>query len=142
MSRDRRYPAFLLIIAIFLGFFFFTSSTFQKESPPRTPDRSSTSTHSDGPKQVNTLRTPKSSLPVFPIDINKATVHELMLLPGIGEKTAQRIVDKRSELGGFRSIDDLTAVKWVGKVKLEKLRGLVTISVPAKGQGQPGSGNP
>jgi len=58
-------------------------------------------------------------------------------LPGIGEKTARRIVEKRAELNGFRRVDDLTEVKWVGKVKLEKIRGLVVAGPSADGSGQP-----
>ncbi|MBI2399520.1 MAG: helix-hairpin-helix domain-containing protein [Deltaproteobacteria bacterium] len=68
-----------------------------------------------------------SALPIFPIDLNKATIQDLTLLPGIGEKTAQRIIDKRAELNGFSSVDDLMEVKWIGKVKLEKIRDLVTV---------------
>ncbi len=67
-----------------------------------------------------------SSLPVFPIDLNKASVQELTLLPGIGEKTARRIVEKRAELKGFSSVEELMEVKWIGKAKLEKIRDLVT----------------
>lgn len=51
-----------------------------------------------------------------------------MMLPGIGEKTAIRIIEKRTELNGFRSVDDLTEVKWIGKVKLERIRGLITVN--------------
>ncbi|MBI5491707.1 MAG: helix-hairpin-helix domain-containing protein [Deltaproteobacteria bacterium] len=69
-------------------------------------------------------------LPGFPIDINTATAEDLALLPGIGPKTAARILEKRKELGGFTSVDQLTEVKWVGKVKLEKIRNLVTIKGP------------
>ncbi len=69
-------------------------------------------------------------LPGFPIDINTATEEDLALLPGIGPKTAARILEKRKELGGFTSVDQLTEVKWVGKVKLEKIRNLVTIKGP------------
>lgn len=136
MSKDKRYPAFLLILAVFLGFFLFTSNTFHKDPPEEALSRSAALNAPEVPglKQAKAKPSARTALPVFPIDINKASVQELMLLPGIGEKTAQRIVEKRTELKGFKSIDDLTAVKWVGKVKLEKIRGLVTVSQPAKGQ--------
>lgn len=93
-----------------------------------------------GPGEVRS-NPAKTSLPIFPIDINKASTQELMLLPGIGEKTAQRIVEKRSELGGFKEVDDLTAVKWIGKVKLEKIRALVTVSRPVDRTSKPSQGN-
>lgn len=86
----------------------------------------------DKPPQTVSKQAVKSALPIFPIDLNKATLQELTLLPGIGEKTAQRIIEKRVELNGFRSVDDLMAVKWIGKAKLEKIRDLVTVGPKAK----------
>lgn len=66
-------------------------------------------------------------LPAFPIDLNRAGKDELMILPGVGEKTALRIIEKRDEIGGFKSVDDLTEIKWIGKVKLEKIRPFATV---------------
>ncbi|GMR05412.1 MAG: hypothetical protein BMS9Abin24_230 [Thermodesulfobacteriota bacterium] len=66
-------------------------------------------------------------IPGFPVNINTATAQELTMLPGVGSAIARRILDKRVALGGFASVEQLTEVKWVGKVKLERLRGLVTV---------------
>lgn len=55
---------------------------------------------------------------VAPIDLNSAPVEILQLLPGVGEKTAQKIVLQRP----FDSIDDLTRVHGIGPKKLEKMR--------------------
>lgn len=135
MGLDKRYPAFLLILVVFLGFFLFTSGIFQKDPPITKGNKASIVKAPDinapasGPKTG--VKTSETTLPAFPMDINKANVQELMLLPGIGEKTAKRIVEKRIEMGGFKTVDDLTAVKWIGKVKLEKIRGLVTVSTPS-----------
>lgn len=125
MSLDKRYPAFLLILAIFLGLFLFTSNTFRKEPLASIPVN--VAVINGMPPQAASRQAIKSALPIFPIDLNKATLQELTLLPGIGEKTAQRIVEKRAELNGFSSVDDLMAVKWIGKAKLEKIRDLVTV---------------
>lgn len=54
--------------------------------------------------------------------MNSATKDALMLLPGVGPRTAERIIEKRLEIGGFRSIDELTEVKSIGKVRLGKIR--------------------
>lgn len=124
MGLDKRYPAFLLILVIFLGFFLLNSTTFRKEPPAEAPE-AVTGAKGTAPEALS-LKAVQSSLPVFPIDLNKATVHELTLLPGIGEKTARRIIEKRAELNGFRSVEDLTGVKWIGKAKLDKIRGLVS----------------
>ena len=61
------------------------------------------------------------------LNVNAADQAELMALPGIGKVTAERIVTFRTEHGPFKSIDDLTQVKGVGKKVLEKIRPLVTI---------------
>jgi competence protein ComEA len=61
----------------------------------------------------------------FPIDLNKAPVHDLQELPGIGEKLAGRIVQHRKNHGSFKSIEDLRKVRGIGKKRMERLRPLV-----------------
>lgn len=61
------------------------------------------------------------------LDLNSATVADLVRLPGIGKVKANAIVDYRKQAGGFQSVDDLRRVKGVGKVTLEKLRPLVSV---------------
>ncbi len=52
------------------------------------------------------------------IDLNSASVSELTLLPGIGPKTAEKIVELRQEHNGFNSINELLKVKGIGNKKL------------------------
>ena len=59
------------------------------------------------------------------LNINTATVEELQTLPNIGETTAQRIVDYRTQHGNFTSVDALQNVKGIGAKTLEKLRPFV-----------------
>jgi competence protein ComEA len=61
------------------------------------------------------------------ININTASVSELDVLPGIGEVTAQRIVDFREQNGPYRSIDDLVHVQGISTRTIEALRDLVTV---------------
>lgn len=61
------------------------------------------------------------------ININKATVDELMTIPGIGQVKAQSIVDYRNENGKFNSVDELTNITGIGVKTLEKLRDKVDI---------------
>lgn len=61
------------------------------------------------------------------INVNKSTQEQLMMLPGIGEKTAKNIVAYRQANGPFRSIDDLSKVKGISKKKLNKLRPNLTL---------------
>lgn len=53
--------------------------------------------------------------------LSKATLADLVHLPGVGEATAQRILDKRKEIQGFKTIEQLGEVKGIGKKTLEKL---------------------
>lgn len=56
------------------------------------------------------------------IDINRATMHELQLLPRVGPRTAERIVAFREAYGSFRSIDELLSVTGIGPKTLEQIR--------------------
>ena len=55
------------------------------------------------------------------VDNNTAGIEELKSLPGIGEKTAEKIINKRNELGSFNSVEDLMLVPGIGSKTLEKL---------------------
>lgn len=56
------------------------------------------------------------------LDLNRASAAELESLPGVGPVLARRIVEERGRRGGFRSVDDLIAVKGIGSAVLEGLR--------------------
>ncbi|MFA7465230.1 MAG: helix-hairpin-helix domain-containing protein [Syntrophales bacterium] len=58
----------------------------------------------------------------LPMDLNSASVRELMQVPGIGEKTAEAISASRGELGGFGEVDDLRLVRGIGEKKLASFR--------------------
>ena len=48
------------------------------------------------------------------VAINTAGIDELKSLPGIGEKTAEKIINERNELGEFNTLDDLMLVPGIG----------------------------
>ena len=60
------------------------------------------------------------------LNINEATLEELIKLPAIGEKTAIAIIKYRQENKGFSSFDDLKKVKGIGDKKLEAIRQFIT----------------
>jgi len=67
------------------------------------------------------------NLELQPVNINSAGLDEFVSLPGIGEKTASKIIELRNELGKFNSIEDLLKVKGIGKAKLQKISNLIVV---------------
>jgi competence protein ComEA len=63
------------------------------------------------------------------LDLNRASADELEGLPGIGPKTAQRILDDRRTRGPFRKPSDLTRVKGIGAKTLARLLPHVTVGL-------------
>ncbi|MGM9937464.1 MAG: ComEA family DNA-binding protein [Candidatus Ornithomonoglobus sp.] len=55
------------------------------------------------------------------ININTATAEVLTQLDGIGESTAEKIVDYREEHNGFTDVHELTEVSGIGEKKLEAI---------------------
>ena len=70
------------------------------------------------------------------INLNTATVDQLETLPGIGRKTAERILEYRTKSGGFKRIEELMNVKGIGEKSFLKLKPL--IAVPPKTDKAPG----
>ncbi|HEY9746126.1 MAG TPA: helix-hairpin-helix domain-containing protein [Oculatellaceae cyanobacterium] len=56
------------------------------------------------------------------LNINTASLQQLQLLPGIGPKMAERVLQYRKEHGVFRSPEEIMEVKGIGPKKFEKLR--------------------
>ncbi|MBN1969564.1 MAG: helix-hairpin-helix domain-containing protein [Candidatus Delongbacteria bacterium] len=56
------------------------------------------------------------------VSINEANLEELTTIPGVGIKTAERIVEYRKINGNFFSVDELEKVKGIGKKKIEKMK--------------------
>lgn len=65
--------------------------------------------------------------PSAKLNLNTATVEELVALPGIGEVLAERIVAYRELHGSFSSIDELSQVEGIGENRVEAIRDYVTL---------------
>lgn len=65
-----------------------------------------------------------------PLNLNTATATELAALPGIGAKTAERIIEYRQKSGGFKKVEELMNVRGVGEKSFLKLKALITVTPP------------
>lgn len=146
MERDSRYGAFLMLAILFAGVFF--ASHFAQygvnrgavQIPPAPPFSKrgvaslSPSAQSNKPAvsasvqayPITDLRQ-QADFPGFPVDINTADADELMKVPGIGPKTARNIIEKRAQMGGFSSLNQLTEVQRIGRVRLDRFRRYITV---------------
>lgn len=81
----------------------------------------------------------QSTAPAGVININSADASQLSLLPRVGLKAAQRIVDYRTQHGPFRKATDLMQVKGFGDKTYERLSSLIVVkgdtTLTAKVQG-------
>ena len=77
--------------------------------------------------QLSTVPAPKRS-PQGLLDLNSATDQDLDALPGVGPKLVERIMEYRQSVGAFHTLEELRAVKGIGKKTFERIRPLVTVA--------------
>ena len=75
---------------------------------------------------------PDAKQEVAPVDVNTASVEQLMSVPGIGQVVAQRIVEFREKNGPYKSVDDLLKVQGIGEKSLAKLRDRISVGKAKK----------
>lgn len=61
------------------------------------------------------------------VNINTASLNELMALPGVGTVISQNIINYREQNGPFSTIEELKRVNRIGINTFENLRDLITI---------------
>ena len=61
------------------------------------------------------------------ININTATIEQLTLIKGIGERKAQDIIEYREANGDFADLTELVKVKGIGEGTLKKIEPFITI---------------
>jgi len=90
-------------------------------------DGSTPSTESgttDLPSSATDTPTDNSSTDL--VNINTATLEELIALPSIGPTTAQKIIDYRDTNGAFSTIEDIMNVSGIGPSIFEDIKDLIT----------------
>jgi competence ComEA-like helix-hairpin-helix protein len=61
------------------------------------------------------------------VNINTANSELLQTLPGIGPKTAERIIEYRETVGRFKAIEGIQDVKGIGPKKFERIKALIAV---------------
>ncbi len=82
--------------------------------------------HAQGPSRAAASR---STAPVM-VNLNTASAADLEALPGIGAKTAARIVEYRQKNGPFKKIEELMNVRGIGEKNFLKLKASITVAAP------------
>lgn len=69
------------------------------------------------------------------LDLNRATLEELVRVPGIGSRMAKAIVDLRAKKGSFTRIEELLEVRGIKEKKLAALsEHLIVVALPPSNQ--------
>jgi comEA protein len=68
--------------------------------------------------------------PAPAVNINTAPVEQLERLPGVGPKTAARIVEYRQKNGGFKKVEELMNVRGIGEKAFLKMKNQLTVTAP------------
>lgn len=63
----------------------------------------------------------------YVVNINTGSVPELSLLSGIGEKTAEKIIEYRIKYGNFEVIEDIMKVPGIGDKTFEEIKNNITV---------------
>jgi competence protein ComEA len=64
----------------------------------------------------------------IPLDLNRAPLQDLCLIPGIGEATAREIVTYRQRRRGFGSVEELKNVKGIGEKSWKTLEPFLVVN--------------
>ncbi len=82
----------------------------------------------------------KAAKPAVIVNLNAATAAQLASLAGIGDRTAERIIEYRQKNGPFKKSEELMNVKGIGEKGFLKIKDLVTTSPARSEKGESAAG--
>lgn len=87
------------------------------------------SASAEKPRRQSRKRFSSHKKPTHPpvLDLNRATITQLQLLPGIGPKTAVLIIEYRKAHGPFASSEQIMDVKGIGPKKFAKMKAFLKV---------------
>jgi competence protein ComEA len=71
-----------------------------------------------------------SAPPATVVNINTASAADFEALPGIGAKTAARILEYRQKNGPFKKVEELMNIRGLGEKNFLKLKAQLTVGTP------------
>lgn len=63
----------------------------------------------------------------YPINLNTATVEELVSIDGLGESRASAIIEYRDYLGGYTSVEQIKEISGIGDATYAKFAPYLTV---------------
>ena len=84
-------------------------------------------TQGESSNTTNREEPANNSIPMFPVNINTASLEELKLLTDIGDVKAQAIIDYRESNGDFITIEQIQNVPGIGPGIFDKIKELITV---------------
>jgi competence ComEA-like helix-hairpin-helix protein len=126
MSEDSSVLGAIGLIVVVLSLVALAKIEIQDRGVDSSPVNSAA--FADPQKKVVSSEAVKALREGRPMDLNAASTTDLELLPRIGPKLAQRIVDDRQKNGPYKTVKELMRVRGIGPAIFGKLEPMLTIS--------------
>ena len=81
-----------------------------------------------GATQAPAMDAKTSSVTAPQVNLNTASAEQLEKLPGVGPKTAARIVEYRQKNGGFKKVEELMNVRGIGEKLFLRMKNQLTVT--------------
>jgi competence protein ComEA len=82
------------------------------------------------PSKASNAPVEKAASVAAVVNLNTASAAQLESLPGIGARTAARIIEYRQKNGAFKKVEELMNVKGIGEKNFLKLKSRLTVAAP------------